>query len=234
MIARGVSTTDSAPLVPSRFNSDPHWLPLAQVHHIGVSHPRHRCGALEQGTWNTPHGSPSTTPVAACCSECSTSNSSTPINIYTMVLIVRGGLETITSEFSCINLTVSDIFICFFCLFYVLQKHIQVLMNTQDLFLGFLNISRPLFQGCICVERYLAVVHPVTFLRYKLLRYKIMYCSVVWFITLGFCIVFLFNVKYAIEVLPGLYTVIFSLMFFCCVSVLWALKQPNPGEGRRQ
>ncbi|XP_046731182.1 uncharacterized protein LOC124402280 isoform X4 [Silurus meridionalis] len=35
------------------------------------------------------------------------------------------------------------------------------------------SISRPLFQCCVCVERYVAVIHPVIFLKYKPLRYRI-------------------------------------------------------------
>ncbi|XP_019123823.2 uncharacterized protein LOC109140709 isoform X2 [Larimichthys crocea] len=34
-------------------------------------------------------------------------------------------------------------------------------------------ISRPIFQSCICLERYLAVVHPTVFLRFKPLRYSV-------------------------------------------------------------
>ena len=160
-----------------------------------------------------------------------------PINIYVMLLIVRGGLETITSEVYCFNLAISDILMCFFCLFYVIQKHFQGFPFVSGFFLGFLNISPVLFQGCICVERYLAVVHPVMFLKYKLLRYKLMCCSVVWFITLGFCVALNFYfqiVTVLFKVMDVFYTVVFSLMLFCCVSVLWALKQPGPGEGRRQ
>ena len=160
-----------------------------------------------------------------------------PINFYVLLLIVRGGLETITSEFYCLNLAISDIFMCFFNLFYLLGQHLiayeQVLLLVSRFFLGFQNLSRPLFQCCICVERYLAVVHPVIFLRYKLLRYKIMCCSVVWFITLGFCITFLFTER-LFKVMLGIYIVSFSLMLFSCVSVLRALKRPGPGEGRRR
>ena len=164
-----------------------------------------------------------------------------PINFYVLLLIVRGGLETITSEFYCLNLAISDIFMCFFNLFYLLGQHLiayeQVLLLVSRFFLGFQNLSRPLFQCCICVERYLAVVHPVIFLRYKLLRYKIMCCSVVWFITLGFCVAFIYFVqitKVLYKVMDGCYTVVFSLMLFCCVSVLRALKRPGPGDGRRR
>ncbi|CAL8351454.1 unnamed protein product [Boreogadus saida] len=79
-----------------------------------------------------------------------------PINIYTLLLIVRGGLETITSEVYCLNLAVSDILMCFFCLFYVIGKDLQEIVSLSPFFLGFRN--------AIWLERYLAVVHPVIFL----------------------------------------------------------------------
>ncbi len=40
----------------------------------------------------------------------------------------------------------------------------------------------------MCVECYLAVVHPVTFLKYKPLRYRVICCTVVWIIGLGSCL----------------------------------------------
>ncbi len=47
-------------------------------------------------------------------------------------------------------------------------------------FLDGLSITgRPLFQCLICVECYLAVVHPVTFLKFKPLRYRICYSVIV-------------------------------------------------------
>ena len=162
-----------------------------------------------------------------------------PLNIYTLLLIVRGGVETIKSDFYRLNLAVSEILMCFYCLFYILYvlQDISVLILGVMFFVNFLHVSRHLFLGCICVECYLAVVHPVIFLRYKLLRYKIMCCSVVWFITLAFCVFYTSYGSYALIIthnaLLGFYTVVFSLMLFCCVSVLWALKQPGPGDGRR-
>ncbi|KAK0148278.1 hypothetical protein N1851_011793 [Merluccius polli] len=54
-----------------------------------------------------------------------------PINIYALLLILSGGLETITSDFSCLNLAVSDTLMCFFCLFYVIYVQ-QVLWALKQ------------------------------------------------------------------------------------------------------
>jgi cobalamin synthase len=87
------------------------------------------------------------------------------------------------------------------------------------------------------VERYLAVVHPVTFLKYKPLRYRVGCCGVVWLMVLGSCFVNLLS-KYQsawwkiFALILNLLTL--SVMLFCCLAVLWALKRPGPGEGERE
>ena len=101
--------------------------------------------------------------------------------------------------------------------------------------LGLFGFERPLFQTCICLECYLAVVHPVVFLRYKPLRYRLGCCALVWMMVLGYCSVsmFTFNNPF-LYVSNALIMVTFGVMLFCCLSVLRALKRPGPGEGGRE
>lgn len=93
---------------------------------------------------------------------------------------------------------------------------------------GFSITERSLFQGLMCVEHYLAVVHPVTFLKNK------WFCSAVsWFTALSSC--FLVCLLYWNIVMFMCYFLLQFLLFlsvnlFCSVSVLWALKKPGPGE----
>lgn len=59
------------------------------------------------------------------------------------------------------------------CMKFVLFFHFSIDLNFWIIMLfqkGLGITGRPLFEGMICVERYLAVVHPVTFLKYKHLR----------------------------------------------------------------
>ncbi len=96
-----------------------------------------------------------------------------------------------------------------------------------------------MFQLLICVERYLAVIHPVTFLKYKPLRYRVICCTAAWIITLGSCFCCMFSLildnKHA-------YTWFFLLQFllflfiqlFCLVAVLRALKKSGPGERKKE
>ncbi|KAJ8000617.1 hypothetical protein DPEC_G00182230 [Dallia pectoralis] len=165
---------------------------------------------------------------------------SLPTNVYVLWLIVTGGRGTVGSDFFALNLTVCDTFSCMSSLMFILHNRIyspQVesgpLWETAIFFKGFILAGRPLFQCCICLERYVAVIHPVTFLLRKPLRYRVGCCVVVWLTVLGSCVAyFVCEYEYAMNNFTlGLIVVTFSVMLFCCLAVLRALKRPRPGEG---
>ncbi len=103
--------------------------------------------------------------------------------------------------------------------------------------LGLLT-GRPLFQCLICVERYLAVVHPFTFLKYKPLRYKVICCTAAWIHILGSCLCLMIASQFKIHTYIYFYLIYFLLFLFiqlfCLVAVLRALKQSGPGERGRE
>ncbi len=91
----------------------------------------------------------------------------------------------------------------------------------------------------MCVERYLAVVHPVTFLKCKPLRYRVICCSAAWIIILGSCLIcmfsfLLFTVCMYLWFLSLQCLLLLSIQLFCCVAVLRVLKQSGPGERGRE
>lgn len=106
----------------------------------------------------------------------------------------------------------------------------DMLMNVLCFMFGLSWIGRPLLQTCICFERYLAVLHPVTFLRYKGIKYRIAATVAAWLMALAYG-VYEINTK----IFPDyIYTFVFiialAVVSFCCVSVLCALKHPGPGD----
>nr|XP_055035549.1 somatostatin receptor type 1-like [Misgurnus anguillicaudatus] len=162
-----------------------------------------------------------------------------PTHSYVIYLIMTGTKSGIASEFFIFNLSVCEIGISLDGFFFVLSTSISWLYELSLFLQGLIVTGRPLFQCLICVERYLAVVHPVTFLKYKPLRYRLMCSAVAWIICLGSCLCcILLVVLFPIEI----YTLFFSLQFlvllsiqmFCCVAVLRALKQSGPGERGRE
>ncbi|XP_014050678.1 P2Y purinoceptor 6-like [Salmo salar] len=99
---------------------------------------------------------------------------SLPTNGYVLWLILTGAGGTVASEFFALNLAVSEILYCLCAVFVFVYIHLPIppILALITFFSGFMFHGRPLFQCCICFERYLAVVHPVVFLKYRSLRYK--------------------------------------------------------------
>ncbi|XP_059397960.1 hydroxycarboxylic acid receptor 2-like [Carassius carassius] len=156
---------------------------------------------------------------------------------YVIWLIVTG--NGIASEFFILNLSVCEIGNSLNSLFFMLSTVFSCLTTIVVILQGLTITGRPLFQCLMCVERYLAVVHPVTFLKYKPLRYRVICCSVTWIITLGSCLICLIMFFFStIAMNACFYSVQFLLylpiQLFCLVAVLRALKQSGPGERGRE
>ncbi|XP_064781991.1 hydroxycarboxylic acid receptor 2-like [Oncorhynchus masou masou] len=162
-----------------------------------------------------------------------------PTNVYILWLMVTGAVGTMASDFFALNLTVCEILYCLSAVLNYLNDYLfnDTLGVGVAFFMGFISIGRPLFQCCICVERYLAVVHPVTFLKYKPLRYRVGCSCLCWMVVLGFSML----IALVSTVLSNMIIFLllnlslwFSIQLFCCLTVLWALKRPGPGEGERE
>ncbi len=163
-----------------------------------------------------------------------------PTHSYVLWLIFRG--RRIASEFFNINLTVCEIMYSLIFFLYISQRS-QSLDLLQRFLQGLTITGRPLFQCLICVERYLAVVHPVTFLKYKPLRYRVICCAAVWIITLASCFtlvtismvtLLLSSMKAYTQLISIQFLPFLSIQLFCLVAVLRALKQSGPGERGRE
>ncbi|XP_050948631.1 hydroxycarboxylic acid receptor 2-like [Labeo rohita] len=162
-----------------------------------------------------------------------------PTHSYVIWLIITGAASGVASELFNLNLSVCEIVSCLNCLFHILKLFISSITELPMFLLGLVFTARPLFQCLICVERYLAVVHPVTFLKYKPLRYRVICCTVVWIIALGSCLCsmfsFILNIRYGYKWFFSLqFILLLSIQLFCLVAVLRALKQTGPGERIRE
>ncbi|XP_059381408.1 C-C chemokine receptor type 8-like [Carassius carassius] len=162
-----------------------------------------------------------------------------PTHFYVIWLIITGSGSGVASAFFNLNLSVCEIgnsLLCFFNAMAICFSRLKIVSNLLE---GLGITGRPLFQCLICVERYLAVLHPVTFLKYKPLRYRVICCTAAWIITIGSCFISMFILMLHNTTA---HTWFFSLQFllflfiqlFCLVAVLRALKQSGPGERKKE
>ncbi|XDV38344.1 hypothetical protein PO909_007783 [Leuciscus waleckii] len=163
---------------------------------------------------------------------------SLPTHSYIIWLIITGTESGVASEFFILNLSFGEIGICLNSLVFILSMWISSLKILDAFLLGLIFTGRPLFQCLICVERYLAVVHPVTFLKFKPLRYRVICCTAAWIIILGSCLCCMYTIVPHNTVHMWFFSLqflhFFFIQLFCLVAVLRALKQSGPGERRRE
>ena len=92
-----------------------------------------------------------------------------PANLWVMWLITHGTKDSFAAELFHLNTAICETLFLLgsplqlYCLVGPFSGPVfQILVNELWVLICF---GRPLFQCCICVERYLAVVHPLTFIR---------------------------------------------------------------------
>lgn len=152
-----------------------------------------------------------------------------PLNIYIVLLIISGGLDG--SVVFTLSHALNDVFFILPAPFYLLC-HIQKLCVMPLLLYVCASslTSRFLIQCGVSLECYLAVLHPVTFRRYKHLRYRLACSLVIW----SFSLIVSAAYVYCIDSLPHYILALVQTAFcfiktFCCISTLKALRRPGPG-----
>ncbi len=161
-----------------------------------------------------------------------------PTHSYILWLIFKGTGRGIASEFFNLNISICEIMLCLRSSITLLANVFPKLRYVKMSMSGFNSTAR-FFQCLMCVECYLAVVHPVTFLKYKPLRYKVACSTVTWIMIIACCVFCLQLVNPCfMRVFKGLYLIHFivflAINLFCCLAVLRALKKPGPGDRGRE
>lgn len=159
---------------------------------------------------------------------------SLPTNSYILWLIVAGTGDMVVREFFPLNLAVYEILFCLFSTCDLISHLFPTKAYLTTFASGFLFGGRPILQCSICMEQFLAVVHPVFFLRYKPLRYKVAFSGVTWAVIIGLTLFYTFMPLIKHLAFVSQCAVLISVMLFCYFSVLVALKRPRPGKGKKE
>lgn len=95
---------------------------------------------------------------------------------------------------------------------------------------AFTMCGRPLFITCICLECYLAVVHPVRYRARKSLTPRFLVAVGVWTVTVAFGFYFAIKNINVWDFIPILFLILtLPVIAFCDFSTLWTLKRSGPG-----
>ncbi|XP_029969966.1 P2Y purinoceptor 1 [Salarias fasciatus] len=101
--------------------------------------------------------------------------------------------------------------------------------NTFDVFN---MIGCPLLLACMCVERSLAVMRPVLYLRARKWEYKVAACAVVWAVTFSFCIAtgVLEDAASVVVSVSVIVSCLFVVMLACLGGIVWSLWRQSPAH----
>lgn len=132
-----------------------------------------------------------------------------------------------------VNLTLVEILYCLVApLYSPCVVSLQLCVGTLlGLWLGACMAGRYLFQCWLCLEQYLAVIHPLIFIKFKPMRYRLGCVSAAWIVALGIGAasgIMFPAVPY--DAFGAIYFIVFFLDSFCCLSVLKALVRPGPSD----
>ncbi|CAI5666982.1 proteinase-activated receptor 3 [Oreochromis niloticus] len=156
-----------------------------------------------------------------------------PANVTVLWLIHKNKRDSSTSDIFILHLAVLDVL---FCLIPPLELVNLVFLTTTTstwyvlrFFYG-MKDSSPLFLSCICLDRYMAVVHPIIFTKLKDRLHRAVLAIVVWVIILAYAAakcagnIVNFDRVFTVMILGA-----FAFMVYCNVAILWVLRQSRPG-----
>ncbi|XP_023670238.2 hydroxycarboxylic acid receptor 2 [Paramormyrops kingsleyae] len=156
-----------------------------------------------------------------------------PANVMVMWHVTKKRADPSTSDIFIFNMALLD---AFFSLVTPIELVNRLLLGDdriwyfQRLAYGIKDVT-PLFLTCVCLDRYVAVVHPIVFSRVKDNRIRIALSSFVWTLILAYALSkSIVNDNTINEVFAGLILSAFSIMVFCNISIIWVLRRSVIGK----
>ncbi|XP_024918384.1 proteinase-activated receptor 3-like [Cynoglossus semilaevis] len=156
-----------------------------------------------------------------------------PANITVLWLVYKNKGDSSNSGIFIFQLAVLDLLFCLSLSFEIVDI-LFITSSTVPYILRFfygIKDTSPLVLACICLDRYIAVLHPIAFTRLKDRQYRAVLAGVVWVIILGYSIASCAKIiPSAAKVYMGMILGPFAFMVFCNIAILWALRQSGPGR----
>lgn len=156
-----------------------------------------------------------------------------PANLMVLWLIHKNKGDSSTSDIFILHLAVLDVLFCLIPPFELANIVFLTTSSTWYVLRFFYGIkdSSPLFLSCICLDRYMAVVNPITFTELKDRQHRAVLALIVWLIILAYaaakCVGNIVNFE---KVFTAMILTAFAFMMYCNIGILWVLRQSGPGR----
>lgn len=156
-----------------------------------------------------------------------------PTNMLVMWHIATCKSEGSTSNMFIFNLAALD---AFFCLMTPVELLNRLYLDHWGVwylqrFAYGVKDTAPLFHTCICLDRYIAVVHPIVFTNIRDNRIRGLISAFVWMLVLAYAITkSILGAMSVTEVFSGLVLSAFFIMVFCNMSIIWVLRRSVAGK----
>ncbi|KAJ8263906.1 hypothetical protein GJAV_G00142940, partial [Gymnothorax javanicus] len=155
-----------------------------------------------------------------------------PANIMVMWLVAREKSDSSTSNNFIFNLAIADAWFCIMspiCCFGFDILGIGYFTYVLHFTTGIKNGS-PLFLACICLDRYMAVVHPIVFTSIKDNKIRVAISVLVWGLVIAYALCKSLLISFSFEIFSGLILAGFTIMVYCNVSLIWSLRKSVLGK----
>ncbi|KAJ8347004.1 hypothetical protein SKAU_G00284050 [Synaphobranchus kaupii] len=156
-----------------------------------------------------------------------------PANLMVLWFLHKNKGDSSTSDIFFFHLAILD---TFFCLIPPVELANKVFLNISStwyvlrFFYG-VKDSSLLFLSCICMDRYMAVLHPITFTELKDRSHRTVCATMVWLVTLAYAVAkCVGNIPNFEKAFVFMILAAFAFMLFCNVAILHALRQSGPGR----
>ncbi|XP_041939872.1 lysophosphatidic acid receptor 6-like [Alosa sapidissima] len=152
-----------------------------------------------------------------------------PASMWLLWALIQRQRSRSSNTVYMLNLTIMDLGFNLLIIPNVLNYLIwrDAIFNSVAVFSYAFNLcGRPLFMSCICVDCYMAVIHPITYMQMKDGIYRIIICALVWVFTLVYG--YLLGLKTYVILVILAFTA--PVIAYCDLSILHTLRKPDPSR----
>ncbi|XP_062860405.1 P2Y purinoceptor 4-like [Trichomycterus rosablanca] len=159
-----------------------------------------------------------------------------PTNANMLFLFLKNRKTLSPSEVLGLNLALLGVLFCLTLpldIYITVKGRLGILVRISNLFGVLTYTGCPLLLTSMCLERYVAVSHPVLFMRLGRSEYRAACSAIIWIITsLMATFTFIFSLAITAVYLSIIINVLFLIMVACLLGILRVLCKKGPGDAK--